>query len=156
MIHPVCLKKLAEKGASNQTLRMTAAFLENRSMKIKMPGFFTTRKTMSGGAPQGTKCGNFLFCVTISDLTNARDDISEQPQPPLDTSAVLNTSLGLRSLADRIMEMEDPPSPPTSPLAGQTFDSRSIRHPHCFYDLSDNEDDSHILRRLHHEEPPRW
>ena len=69
MHHQKCLQKMAERGASNKTLLLTAGFLEERKMRIKLPGHYSTLRDMPGGALQGTKCGNYLFCVTVADLS---------------------------------------------------------------------------------------
>ena len=68
MNHQVCLSALAARGASNQTLNMAAAFLDKRSMCVKVGSVKSTTRLVPGGAPQGTKCGNFLFCVSVQDI----------------------------------------------------------------------------------------
>ena len=78
MAHQKCLSALHSKGASNQTLRMTYAFLSNRSMKIKLNGEFSSPRITPGGAPQGTKVGNLLFSITTDLLT--RDDTRDASQ----------------------------------------------------------------------------
>ena len=62
--HPHCLLQLARRGASNQTLRMVSAFLRGRKMMMKSGTVLSSPRQMPGGAPQGTKLGNFLFCAT--------------------------------------------------------------------------------------------
>ena len=66
--HQACLQALARRGASNQTIRMIFNFLKDRRMVVKN-GFNTsnTRK-VTGGAPQGTKLGNVLFCLTVEGI----------------------------------------------------------------------------------------
>ena len=75
MAHSKCFSALYSKGASNQTLRMTYAFLSNRSMKIKLNGAFSSPRVTPGGAPQGTKVGNLLFSITTDLL--ARNDMRD-------------------------------------------------------------------------------
>ena len=70
MDHGNCITKLAENGASSQTIRMAASFLfGSRRMRIKMgPRIFSTPRDTPGGAPQGTKTGNILFCISTRGL----------------------------------------------------------------------------------------
>ena len=68
MSHNHCLNALARGGASSQTLRMVYSFLEGRTMKIKHNGKFSSIRSTPGGAPQGTKSGNFLFAMTADQL----------------------------------------------------------------------------------------
>ena len=94
--HQNCLEKMAEYGASNETLSLTAGFLENRSMRIKTLTGYSTPRPMPGGAPQGTKCGNVLFCVTVMDIarnTGVGEDGRREE---------MELGLGLRNIADRL------------------------------------------------------
>ena len=66
--HQACLKKMAEKNASNQSIGMIYAFLNERCMKIRSGEITSTTRQLTGGSPQGTKLGNLLFCLTIDDI----------------------------------------------------------------------------------------
>ena len=68
MDHAVCLRALASRGASTQTLAIVASFLSDRSMRIKLGDNLSTRRRTPGGAPQGTKAGNFLFCAAVDGI----------------------------------------------------------------------------------------
>ena len=68
--HQACLKKMSEKHASNQTLRMVFSFLEGREMCIKTSEGYSETRNVKGGSPQGTKLGNLLFCIAIDDITD--------------------------------------------------------------------------------------
>ena len=126
-------------------------------MRVKMPGSFSSVRNMPGGAPQGTKCGNCLFCVSICDLTRERPDLENiQYKQAVPEMSELNNSLGLRNLAQRLDISSDVTSCPSSPIAGGGTDHRDVRHPFCLYDTDEEEDSSHILRRFHHVDPPRW
>ena len=75
---------MSELGASNQTVQMTASFLEDRYMRIKVPGLYRSLHRMPGGAPQGTKCGNLLFCIAVSALDDETVGSSPlQVEPPV-------------------------------------------------------------------------
>ena len=79
MSHSKCISSLAHMGASNQTIRMVFGFLSERTMRIKSGGSFSLPRNCPGGAPQGTKVGNFLFAVTVASLDNpeAGPEVSE-------------------------------------------------------------------------------
>ena len=79
MHHQACLFALASKGASNQTLSTVVAFLSGRSMRIKIGRTLSTPRATPGGAPQGTKAGNFLFCVTVDGID--KEDYLERVMP---------------------------------------------------------------------------
>ena len=73
MSHGHCLRNLKKHGASNQTLATTFGFLKDRTIKIKSQANFSNPRKMPGGAPQGTKSGNFLFSMTADDLDSHPD-----------------------------------------------------------------------------------
>ena len=54
MSHNVCINELAERGASTETIHLVAAFLNNRSMRVKVNQSFSTQRRVLGGSPQGT------------------------------------------------------------------------------------------------------
>lgn len=168
MDHQTCLTKLAESGASNQTLGMAAAFLEKRKMRIKLPGTYSTLKNMPGGAPQGTKCGNYLFCITAAGLAKSNNGAAQRTgersvegEPDNDEvqyavreqtspgNAEDDGALGLTDLAERIA------SAPSSPLGGLYGDAR-WKDQTWRLDDSDDEWEEHQLRRRCHQPPPRW
>ena len=67
--HSACLRKLAEKNASNQTIGMIYSFLSGRKMCVRSGEVVSKLRDVNGGSPQGTKLGNLLFCLTIDDIT---------------------------------------------------------------------------------------
>ena len=67
--HTACLKKLAEKNASNQTIGLVCAFLNGRKMCVRTGSTTSKERDVAGGSPQGTKLGNLLFCIAIDDIT---------------------------------------------------------------------------------------
>ena len=91
MSHQFCLRALALAGASSQIISMVYGFLEGRSMRIKMDGALSSRRSTPGGAPQGTKCGNLLFTITADHMElllrqDGRPIPSSPPSPPPDAS----------------------------------------------------------------------
>ena len=86
MAHDHCLRNLAKQGATKESLAMVFAFLKGRSMKIKNNGTFSTPRPTPGGAPQGTKSGNFLFTI-------AADDLGPNLHEDLDVSALMDEPL---------------------------------------------------------------
>ena len=84
----MCLSKLAEAGASNQTLNLVASFLENRSMSFKLGDTKSTTRRTPGGAPQGTKSGNLLFTMSINDVETR----TTRPTIPTDQTTTETTT----------------------------------------------------------------
>ena len=68
MGHQACISALARKGCSNQSIKMVCNFLDKRTMHIKNGHVLSKPRAVTGGSPQGTKLGNFLFCVTLEDV----------------------------------------------------------------------------------------
>ena len=91
-------------GASNQTVLMAALFLENRSMRIKLSNCYSKARPMPGGAPQGTKTGNLLFCIAVSSLDNNKS----RPRPSTPDPRADEDLYGLADLHEL----------PSSPLGG--------------------------------------
>lgn len=92
MNHAHCIRNLAKKGATTQVLKMVYAFLSNRSMKIKISGKFSQPTRTPGGAPQGTKSGNFLFSIATDDLNRDPTDVLETDSFSMENSNNENTS----------------------------------------------------------------
>ena len=142
--HNVCIQQLAAHGASNQTLRMTANFLDNRQMKIRMRSdLFSTLRDMPGGTPQGTKTGNFLFNTATRGLDDPREGDKQ-------------------SMASSTSSYHTPPTSPatsegekSSPLGGFSKDVRN-RRKSCIRDSTDEEEDDLFYDASQHERPPRW
>ena len=72
MSHLVCLEELARRGASTDSIRMTAAFLDRRQMRVKVGSTLLSPHLVKGGSPQGTRLGNYLFTVTIEAIEEQR------------------------------------------------------------------------------------
>ena len=66
--HTACLKKMAAMGASQESLTALLSFLSNRVMLIRTNNVSSSVRKVPGGAPQGTKLGNFLFCCAVDDI----------------------------------------------------------------------------------------
>ena len=68
MCHNTCISELAARGASSEAIGMVAAFLNERSMRIKINNTYSANRRVLGGSPQGTKIGNFLFTVSVEAI----------------------------------------------------------------------------------------
>ena len=146
MNHGECLKNLAKSGASTDTLEIVASFLERKKMRIKLPHSYSSLYDMPGGAPQGTKCGNLLFCVASMDLTT----LKEEPEA---MQVERDGSLGLIGLANRLAS----PDRASSPLGGSRLDLRYAGKRGWIEDSSEEEDDNESQNITSiHEPPPRW
>ena len=73
MDHNICVRALADCGASTELIEMVSSFLSKRKMRFKVGSAFLSDREIRGGSPQGTKLGNFLFVVTIDCLEEGRD-----------------------------------------------------------------------------------
>ena len=74
MEHDVCLRQLRQLGASEGSLVMVKAFLENRTMTLKIGTHKAKPIKIMRGSPQGSVLGCLLYCITTQLLTkNLRD-----------------------------------------------------------------------------------
>ena len=66
--HHKCLQAFANKGASNQILRLLASFLHKRQMTVRIGGEMSNPRYVNAGAPQGSVLGCYLFNIGIGRL----------------------------------------------------------------------------------------
>ena len=117
--HKACLEKMAEKYASNQTIRLVYAFLNEREMCVRSGSVVSTMRPVKGGSPQGTKLGNLLFCITIDDIAepaNSREQKAVTITPP--------------NSPDNAIPYHHRPSVTSTPKAGTTLDDSFEPNPH--------------------------
>ena len=70
MDHNICLDSLSKLGAKKEDVELVCAFLNNRTMSVKVGTSFSDRKPVTGGSPQGSILGNFLFCASTDEFTD--------------------------------------------------------------------------------------
>ena len=104
-----CLEALRRKGASTPTLWLVASFLTNRTMTVRVGQAWSTPLQVSGGCPQGSVLGVFLFNSTTDNL---EDDFIHLER----------TRLGLTSSPP----VSDTPTP-TMPNQERQFSSTPIK-----------------------------
>ena len=69
MEHAACIEELRRLGASDGSIALVRAFLENRTMVISIDGQSGTPVHIRKGSPQGSVLGCFLYCITTQSLT---------------------------------------------------------------------------------------
>ena len=99
-----CLKALAKNGASRENLELVATFLSNRTMTVKVGNqVMSAPRAVSGGCPQGSILGVFLFNATIDDLEEGCRDLTQtKPEAP-QTAGVSSDSV----LAELLRYIDD-------------------------------------------------
>ena len=73
--HQACLNAFHKKGASTQTIKLIAAFLAGRQMKVKVNDKYSSLRSINGGSPQGSVSANALFCTTVEYLQSGEIEI---------------------------------------------------------------------------------
>ena len=99
MDHNKCVQALADKGASTQSIRVAASFLEGRTMRAKVGQTLSSVRSVPGGAPQGTKSGNFLFTLTIDDVEE-KNEGSDLAGGVTDKNGIIGQPLELNDVDD--------------------------------------------------------
>ena len=78
-----CLTSFAKLGASRPVLDLLAAFLSDRSMRVRVQNCWSTPRPVTGGCPQGSILGVFLFNITTDDLEEDSEYILTAPRPEI-------------------------------------------------------------------------
>ena len=79
--HQNCLKELRRLGASEASLNLVRSFLTGRVLRVRVGGTLSPPKQLSGGSPQGSILGCYLYCVATQQL-NADLAATIPPRPP--------------------------------------------------------------------------
>ena len=69
MGHEACLEAITSLGAESGTVGLIHAFLEGRTMSVRVGDSMSAAKAVPGGSPQGSILGNDLFCATTDGVT---------------------------------------------------------------------------------------
>ena len=81
-----CLQSFKKKGASSPVLRLLAAFLKGRTMRVRVGSQWSEPRPVHGGCPQGSILGVLLFNIATDDL---EDEFVTFDQNNLDRLQVL-------------------------------------------------------------------
>ena len=99
MHHGKCLETMARKGSSTQAIKLAATFLGGRTMRAKVGKTMSDPRPTPGGAPQGTKSGNFFFTISI-DSVEGDVDVQRRHDNDNETERLHDDSLALSSIFD--------------------------------------------------------
>ena len=64
--HNIIITRLSEMGVPGWLLRVVMGFLEERELILRYKGGCSSKKSLPGGSPQGTRLGLFLFLILIN------------------------------------------------------------------------------------------
>ena len=79
MEHAECVRQLRRLGASEGSISLVRAFLEDRAMSITINGVKSRPVKITRGSPQGSVLGCLLYCVTTQSLTKGLRERSLAP-----------------------------------------------------------------------------
>ena len=71
-----CLASLKSKGACQELINIIASFLTDRCMKVKVGNVFSQPRKVTGGVPQGSLLGVFLFNCAIDNFEAFSNDVT--------------------------------------------------------------------------------
>ena len=81
--HAECLIQLRQLGAADHSIQLVRSFLTGRKMRVKVGDQLSSEHGLSGGSPQGSILGCYLYCAVTQQLNTSL--LSPQP-PPLSPS----------------------------------------------------------------------
>ena len=76
-----CLRIFAKRGASTPIIRLLATFLSNRSMTVQVGQSWSTPRPVTGGCPQGSILGVFLFNLMTDNLEDGCKNVVPSTRP---------------------------------------------------------------------------
>ena len=79
--HNECVRQLETLGASKRSLTLVHAFLKGRSMTVRVGQEHSEAVDLSGGSPQGSVLGCFLYCATSQQIDQRLLQQMAPPQP---------------------------------------------------------------------------
>ena len=77
-----CLESLRRKGAPPELLSILASFLMGRKMRVKIGNVLSTARDVTGGVPQGSILGVFIFNCAIDCFEEGAEGIEDYGTEP--------------------------------------------------------------------------
>ena len=75
--HHTLVTILSDMGVPKWLLEIVIAFLSERELIVRHKGLKSSKKSLPGGSPQGTRLGMFLFLVLINFAGFPAQDIED-------------------------------------------------------------------------------
>ena len=143
-----CLSAFAKKNASTPIIKLIATFLSDRTMSVRVGDEWSAPREVTGGCPQGSILGVFLFNVTTEDLEEKFEKFERErlgvdaelldgrgrPHPVDQQDGAVERGVSLAPQAELLDGRPDPrpvdgsQRPPLSPIGGGIFRMAGARH----------------------------
>ena len=84
--HRECVKQLQLLGAAQHSIDLVTSFLSGRSMRVKVGSTLSDPRPLSGGSPQGSILGGYLYCATTQQIDTTPLERRGIVRPPTTTA----------------------------------------------------------------------
>jgi hypothetical protein len=141
--HNILVRVLSDLGVPAWLMRLVASFLTERELILRYKGCKSSRKSLPGGSPQGTRLGMFLFLILINfagfDTSEVSTNLGQQITKPLLRRKPIGKKhlkyiddLSYLTSIDLKAKLENDPDPsPARPLAFHNRTGHYLPNEHC-------------------------